>query len=166
MQLQENPARVLLELHGNCTEGFLLRNIYCLECGFITRRCGGVKLRDLTFTTVLLIWVSDHITGYRYQTDRQIFYWQKRKVITDLFVIKMKEIYVHVYTRLLKSYDNIHGMTYTTKIMLSGIAKIKTGYFDNINDHITLHANIRFSDHITFHAIKADTTFWLCKAKR
>ena len=24
-------------------------------------------------------------------------------------------------------------MTYTTKIMLSGIAKIKTGYFDNIN---------------------------------
>ena len=35
------------------------------------------------------------------QTDRQIFYWQKRKVITDLFVIEMKEIYVHVYTRLL-----------------------------------------------------------------
>ena len=26
-------------------------------------------------------------------------------------------------------------MTYTTEIMLSGIAKIKTRYFDNINDH-------------------------------
>ena len=32
----------------------------------------------------------------------------------------MKEIYVHVYTRLLKSYDIMHGMTYTTKFMLSG----------------------------------------------
>ena len=28
-----------------------------------------------------------------------------------------------------------NGMTYTTKIMLSGIAKIKTGYFDNINEY-------------------------------
>ena len=36
---------------------------------------------------------------------------------------------------LLKSYDNIHGITYTTKIMLSGIAIIKTGYLDNINDY-------------------------------
>ena len=26
-------------------------------------------------------------------------------------------------------------MTYTTKIMLSGITKIKTGYLDNINDY-------------------------------
>ena len=32
MQLQENPARVLLRLHGNSTEGFLLKNLYCLEC--------------------------------------------------------------------------------------------------------------------------------------
>ena len=53
----------------------------------------------------------------------------------------MKEIYLGPSTRiykivnLLKSYDNIHGMTYTTKIMLSGIAIIKTGYFDNINDY-------------------------------
>ena len=29
----------------------------------------------------------------------------------------------------------IHGMTYTTKILLSGIAIISTGYFDNINDN-------------------------------
>ena len=36
---------------------------------------------------------------------------------------------------LLKSYDDIHGMTYRTKIMLSGSAKIKTVYFDNINDY-------------------------------
>ena len=34
-----------------------------------------------------------------------------------------------------KSYDIIHGMTYITKIMLSGIAKIKTGHFDNINGY-------------------------------
>ena len=31
MQLQENPARVLLGLHGNSTEGFLLKNLYYLE---------------------------------------------------------------------------------------------------------------------------------------
>ena len=32
MQLQENPCSVLLGLHGNSTEGFLLKNLYCLEC--------------------------------------------------------------------------------------------------------------------------------------
>ena len=42
---------------------------------------------------------------------------------------------IYKIVSLLKSYDNIQGMTYTTKIMLSGIAKIKTGYFDNINDY-------------------------------
>ena len=42
-------------------------------------------------------------------------------------------MYIYKIVNLLKSYDNIHGMTYTTKIMSSGIAKIKTGY--NINDY-------------------------------
>ena len=32
------------------------------------------------------------------QTDR--YFIDRKKVITDLFVIEMKEIYVHVYTRL------------------------------------------------------------------
>ena len=32
MRPQENPARVLLGLHGNSTQGFLLNNLYCLEC--------------------------------------------------------------------------------------------------------------------------------------
>ena len=32
MQPQENPARVLLGFHGDSTEGFLLKNLYCLEC--------------------------------------------------------------------------------------------------------------------------------------
>ena len=35
MQPQENPARVLLGLHGNNTEGFLLKNLYCLECNVV-----------------------------------------------------------------------------------------------------------------------------------
>ena len=65
------------------------------------------------------------------QTDR--YFIDRKKDITDLFVIEMKEIYVHVYTRIL--IDNIHDMTYTTKIMLSGINKIKTGYFDYMNDY-------------------------------
>ena len=32
MQPQENPCRVLLGLHGDCTEGFFLKNLYCLDC--------------------------------------------------------------------------------------------------------------------------------------
>ena len=32
MQPQENPCRVLLGLHGDCTEGLFLKNLYCLEC--------------------------------------------------------------------------------------------------------------------------------------
>ena len=32
MQTQENPAGVLLGLHGNSTLGFLLKNLYCSEC--------------------------------------------------------------------------------------------------------------------------------------
>ena len=31
MQPQENPTRFLMCLHGNSTEGFLLKNLYCLE---------------------------------------------------------------------------------------------------------------------------------------
>ena len=32
MQPQENPCRVILGLHGDCTEGFFLKNLYCLDC--------------------------------------------------------------------------------------------------------------------------------------
>ena len=31
MQPQENPYGVLLELHGDCTVWFFLKNLYCLE---------------------------------------------------------------------------------------------------------------------------------------
>ena len=31
MQPQEDPTRVLQGLHGNSTQGFLLKNLYCLE---------------------------------------------------------------------------------------------------------------------------------------
>ena len=40
-----------------------------------------------------------------------------------------------MYMYIQKSYANIYGMTHITKIMLSGIAIISTGYFDNINDY-------------------------------
>ena len=30
--MQENPARVLQGLHGKSTQGFFLKNLYCLEC--------------------------------------------------------------------------------------------------------------------------------------
>ena len=42
MQPQENPARVLLGLYGNSTEGFLLKNQYCLEC---TSKSIGLSFR-------------------------------------------------------------------------------------------------------------------------
>ena len=38
-----------------------------------------------------------------HQTDRKTdrYFIDEKKIITDLFVIEMKEIYVHVYTGLL-----------------------------------------------------------------
>ena len=50
------------------------------------------------------------------RTDRQ----------TDILLTERKSIYNIV--NLLKSYDNIHSMTYITKIMLTGIAIRNTGY--------------------------------------
>ena len=61
------------------------------------------------------------------QTDR--YFIDSKKVNPDLFVIEL-EICTCIYNivNLLKSYDNIHSMTYITKIMLTGIAIRNTGY--------------------------------------
>ena len=63
--------------------------------------------------------------------DRQIdrYFIDRKKVNPDLFVIEI-EICTCIYNvvNLLKSYDNIHSMTYITKIMLTGIAIRNTGY--------------------------------------
>ena len=61
------------------------------------------------------------------QTDR--YFIDRKKVNPDLFVIEI-EICTCIYNivNLLKSYDNIHSMTYITKIMLTGIAIKNTGY--------------------------------------
>ena len=78
-----------------------------------------------------------------------IYIWDSTDRRTDILLTEKKSHYrlichrnerdictcIYKIVNLLKSYDNIHGMTYTTKIMLSGIAKIKTGYLDNINDY-------------------------------
>ena len=82
-----------------------------------------------------------HIADLRniYHTDRQtdILLTEKKSHYRLICHRNERDICTCIYkiVSLLKSYDNIHGMTYTTKIMLSGIAKIKTGYFDNINDY-------------------------------
>ena len=62
------------------------------------------------------------------RTDRQIYYWRKEKSLLICHRIE-RDICTCIYkiVNLLKSYDNIHGMTYTTKSMLSGIAKITRG---------------------------------------
>ena len=61
------------------------------------------------------------------QTDR--YFIDRKKVNPDLFVIEI-EICTCIYNivNLLKSYDNIHSMTYINKIMLTGIAIRNTGY--------------------------------------
>ena len=76
---------------------------------------------------------SSHIYMIDRQTD--ILLTEKKSHYRLICHRNERDICTCIYkiVSLLKSYDNIHGMTYTTKIMLSGIAKIKTGYFDNIN---------------------------------
>ena len=60
------------------------------------------------------------------QTDR--YFIDRKKVNPDIIVIEIREICTPIYNigNLLKSYDNIHSMTYITKIMLTGIAIEKT----------------------------------------
>ena len=77
-------------------------------------------------------------TAFLAQTDR--YFIDRKKINPDLFVIeKEREICTCIYNivYLLKSFDNIHSMTYITKIMLTGIAIRNTGYYDNINDLTT-----------------------------
>ena len=79
-------------------------------------------------------------TVYNYEPDGQInrYFIDRKKSHYRLICHRNdRDIRTYIYkiVNLLKSYDNIHGMAYTTKIMLSGIAKIKTGYSDNINDY-------------------------------
>ena len=51
MQPQENSCRVLLGLHGNSTEGFFSKNLYCLVCrGLLV----SVKTQYLTWPMVEL----------------------------------------------------------------------------------------------------------------
>ena len=58
-----------------------------------------------------------------------------KKVNPDLFVIEKRDMYIYIqHCNLLKSYENIHSMTYITKIMLTGIAIKNTGYCYNMND--------------------------------
>ena len=44
---------------------------------------------------------------------------------------------------LVNNHDNIHGMTYITKIVLGGIVMINTGYFDNTNDKLPLKIKLK-----------------------
>ena len=70
-------ARVLLELHGDSTGGFLLKNLYCLECIY----CG--IHRDL----YLLLWEEPHesldgcIQRFRTHKPMFMFAWS---IIVDL----------------------------------------------------------------------------------
>ena len=74
---------------------------------------------------------------------------------TDIYFIDIKKIQhrlichrnerdictcIYKMGNLLKSYDNIHGMTYIFKIMLSGIAIINTGYF-NIKANLVVYGH-------------------------
>ena len=88
---------------------------YGFSCVWIRQGVGDVDIFMELFKTKLQ------------QTDR--YFIDRKKVNPDLFVIEL-EICTCIYNivNLLKSYDNIHSMTYTTKIMLTGIAIRNTGY--------------------------------------
>ena len=119
------------------TQHFVKYNLQRLS--FVSRL---VSVPDLSWSGNL-VWDG---TGFVYPgvtvvciTDRQtdILLTEKKSHYRLICHRNERDICTCIYkiVSLLKSYDNIHGMTYTTKIMLSGIAKIKTGYFDNINDY-------------------------------
>ena len=57
--------------------------------------------------------------------------------------------YIYDNVNLLKTYDNIHGMTYITIIILSGIVIINTGHFDNIKKQL-LVLGIKFKRHCQY----------------
>ena len=70
MQPQENPARVLLGLHGNSTERFLLKNLYCLECitmiqndGTPDTECSGLYLLRIDYSSILYIYYAFYSHG-------------------------------------------------------------------------------------------------------
>ena len=73
-------------------------------------------------------------------TNRQtgIFFDRKKDHYRLICHKNERDICLCIYkiVNLLKSYDNIHGMTYITK-SLGGIAIINTGYFDNTKRQIT-----------------------------
>ena len=77
------------------------------------------------FTLSIIIMYHYYVSDR--QTDR--YFIDRKKVNPDLFVIEL-EICTCIYNivNLLKSYDNIHSMTYITTIMLTGIAIRNTGY--------------------------------------
>ena len=64
MQPQENPARVLLGLHVNSIEGFLLRNLFCLEC---MAECIVVDIsstrEQITFCFDIVLWRLNMTVG-------------------------------------------------------------------------------------------------------
>ena len=84
------------------------------------------------------------------QTDRQTYILLTERSHYRL-ICHRNERYIctciYKIVNLLKSYDDIHGITYRTKIMLSGSAKIKTVYFDNINDY---YYKLKGIDNITY----------------
>ena len=85
----------------------------------MVKRCG------VSLSSAIICSDSPKVTDR--QTDR--YFIDRKKVNPDLFVIEL-EICTCIYNivNLLKSYDNIHSMSYTTKIMLTGIAIRNTGY--------------------------------------
>ena len=72
------------------------------------------------------------------QTDR--YFIDRKKVNPDLFVIEI-EICTCIYNivNLLKSYDNIHSMTYITKIMVTGIAIRNKNEMNRALGHLCAH---------------------------
>ena len=111
-----NPRRtlqVLLGLHGDCTKGFFLKNLYCLECTIYQECDWSIKnhmllyvLVQLALCTITLYLVAIPFNDRRHRTGKTInirpydrfmmrIGWTQLDVIliTSLMGVKLKDTY-------------------------------------------------------------------------
>ena len=85
MQPQENPCRVLLGLHGDCIEGFFLKNLYCLQCS--SRQDGRFYARTMFF----VIYKHNYFTNVDYPGSNECWSRGSPKMTTSQQVRDVKQ---------------------------------------------------------------------------
>ena len=98
MQPQENPARVLLGLHCDSTEGFILKNLFCLEwsnhlfCLYLyPYKQGAIELKFLN---------SGHLTYTDTRNINSTLVWESKKKY-----VKIRNVQQHKWNYENNEYD-------------------------------------------------------------